>query len=80
MTVSPVRYELSTGRGGTITKPITIYNRSKFPVFLTLTAENFLSKGTDGQPTLLPQSETQDPQTHLASWTSTDINSINLAA
>lgn len=80
MTVTPVRYELNGNRGATITRPITIFNYSKFSVDLAVSFENFLSEWTSGTPTLIPNSEIEIPEAHIASWMSINTPNFTLAS
>lgn len=65
LTASPIRIELNSDPGKTVTSQFKLYNDSKTTETYYILFENFEAKGEDGSPTLVPGTD------GLSKWMST---------
>lgn len=71
ITITPVRFEISTDAGQTVTGEMVVMNEQEETKTLYSSYENFEARGENGSPTFVPAVE------GLATWISTE-NSITL--
>jgi len=66
--LSPFLIEQDLHRGQNFSQDITVTNAGESPKFLTLSLNDFLPAGTDGETQILPVDRTAPSQTSLARW------------
>lgn len=70
LTVSPIKYEIESDPGTTITKIATLHNRWNTDIVIKTWKSDFIASWTDWSPTFLRYSELVHPDQQLSSWIS----------
>ena len=70
--LSPFLVHEDLERGAELTQPVVVTNNSDTAKFLTLSLNDFLPAGTDGETEILPVNQWAPTQTSLATWITVD--------
>ncbi|NUJ97687.1 DUF916 domain-containing protein [Candidatus Gracilibacteria bacterium] len=80
VTVSPVRYELTSDTGSSVTKSIKIINNSEEAVNLNINAKDCNTFNNSGTPKCFPPEQNTNMRRTLAPWISSFPETINIPA
>jgi len=76
LNVTPIKYEITTQTGATVTRPATLTNSSSETFTIYTGKSDFIADGTGWTPRFVRYSELVNPDQELSSWITIDTDSF----